>query len=536
VSGNTVAILSMLHERPDVNSATRMFRTSPVVRWTVDRLCRTKSVANVGILCWEDQLDAVVPIAEHEHVDVLVKGPRRAIPELDRVTAARKWADGWRGGLHSTCWFDEGFYAPWAKELAEKLNASRVVLVPPASAMVDPVLIDAMVTRSVQDPSPDLVFTAAAPGLAGAVLSRAMLDQLVKAQSHPGRSLHYMPEQPILDPVGRDACVTAPAAVARTTENFLLDCARKIRRFTSAAHALDGSLMATGAEELVQRLANEPTIDELPREITLELNTDRSTAPVYWAGKPEKIDRADIAPSIAENLFGEPGGFDEVRLTIGGVGDPVRSPTLFDVIASARARGVRSIHVETDLVEGDETVIARLAAADVDVVSVFMPALTPQTYASVMGVDAMTRVLTNLKTFVSERARRGAGVPIVVPTFVKLAQNLAEMDAWYDQWLTAVGSAVIVGPQRTELDVADMSPARRRPCARLSSRVTVLSDGRVVSCENDVSGKQALGRIGETSLSEIWTDRFGCLRADHAAGAWHTHAVCAGCKAWHKAA
>ena len=76
------------------------------------------------------------------------------------------------------------------------------------------------------------------------------------------------------------------------------------------------------------------------------------------------------------------------------------------------------------------------------------------------------------------------------------------MEAWYDQWLRAVGSAVIVGPsdfagQIPDHAVADMAPPLRRPCARLESRMTILSDGRIVTCEQDVLGRQTLGSLGE---------------------------------------
>jgi radical SAM protein with 4Fe4S-binding SPASM domain len=79
-----------------------------------------------------------------------------------------------------------------------------------------------------------------------------------------------------------------------------------------------------------------------------------------------------------------------------------------------------------------------------------------------------------------------------------------------------------------------MSPSKRTPCARLSSRVIVLCEGRVVACENDLIGKSALGRIGDDSLAEIWQKRLGPFRADHSSGNWNRHALCASCKDWHR--
>jgi radical SAM protein with 4Fe4S-binding SPASM domain len=226
---------------------------------------------------------------------------------------------------------------------------------------------------------------------------------------------------------------------------------------------------------------------------------------------------------------------DDARLTIAGVGDPLLSDDLFPVIERAR-RGGLAVHVETDLVSGD---VAGLARSDADVVTVHVPALTPQTYAAMMGTDFYSTVLENVRTFLTERAQRGRGVPILVPTFTKCRDNLGEMEPWYDQWLRAVGSAVIVGPsdhagQIPDVAVADMAPPGRRACGRLWSRMIVQSDGHVVACEQDFRGRNPLGNVDELSAGEIWRNRLAGLRADHRSGQFTTHPLCGTCREWNR--
>lgn len=483
------AILSMLHEPADANSATRLLRNAPVLQWTIDRLRKANGVAGIGILCWDDQLAATRMFADPGTVTVLPKGVRRAIPELDRITVARTWSDGWRGGLHSTCAFDAGFYAPWIVELADLLKADAVLLAPPSAAMVDPQIAGALIERATCNTSLGITFSAAAPGLGGAVVTRALLNTLVTHGSHPGRLLHYMPEQPMLDPVGGEGCVSVPASVSRTRESFLIDSDRRARRFTAAAHPLNGQLMTTGAEELARRLSAEPADDAPPRDVTIELNTTRSTTPIYLPVRDASDAGATLDLRAVFGLLNDLKHTDDIRLTIGGRGDPLDSPILFDVVAAARAAKVASIHVETDLATFDAKQIVQLASSEVDIVSLFLPALSPDTYATVMGTDAMKRVLDNLKTFVTVRAARGRGTPLVVPTFVKLAANLAEMDAWYDQWLSALGVAVIVGPRAlgaARLELADMSPAMGRNAADRPLRLYLRCDGSTTTCDADV--------------------------------------------------
>ena len=200
--------------------------------------------------------------------------------------------------------------------------------------------------------------------------------------------------------------------------------------------------------------------------------------------------------------------------------------------------GIAAIHVETDLLVLPDQV-RRLVDSPVDVVSLHLPAMQAATYAKIMGVDRMMDVIENVKQFVLHRQIRRRGTPLLVPMFMKLTENLAEMESWYDQWLRALGSAVIVGPsdfagQIPAIEVADMQPPKRGACRRIDSRMTILSDGAIVACEQDVLGKHKLGTIGTDRICDVWRQRIGAMRCDHASGNWSKHPLCAGCREWHR--
>src|SRR2546423_13852936 len=82
---NVTAILSMLHEPAERNSATRRFRHDPVLAWTLDRLAQSKRLGTMAILCWDDQIDAVHGIAEEQHAYELMKSPRLPGASLEAV-------------------------------------------------------------------------------------------------------------------------------------------------------------------------------------------------------------------------------------------------------------------------------------------------------------------------------------------------------------------------------------------------------------------------------------------------------------------
>jgi radical SAM protein with 4Fe4S-binding SPASM domain len=127
----------------------------------------------------------------------------------------------------------------------------------------------------------------------------------------------------------------------------------------------------------------------------------------------------------------------------------------------------------------------------------------------------------------------------MAPIFVKCTTNVAEMEIWYDQWLKAVGGAVIDGPSDfggliPDCAVADMSPPKRRPCGRLWSRMTIHSDGKVVSCEQDVLGRQVVGDTSMQPIEEIWRKGFAELRRGHKSEDWSANPVCSACREWHR--
>ncbi|HXE52931.1 MAG TPA: SPASM domain-containing protein [Tepidisphaeraceae bacterium] len=535
---NLTAILSMLHESPDRSSATRLFRGEPVLRWTLERLSRSKRIGTLAILCWEDQLESVRPVAEEERAYVLAKGPRVALPEIQTVAASRRWADGWRGGLLGACHFDLGFYAPWHHELAERVHSHAVVLVDPAAALVDPALLDALAAQADEHEELELCFSPAPPGLGSVLLKLSLLNKLAAAKVHSGRLLHYHPDQVSREALAADSCAPVPSRVARAVGRFTMDSDRQIRILSAATEPLNGQLLSSGAEELVSRVQAARTPLELPREIVLELNTRRSTRPIFWPGNTLEINRPDMTPALAGKLIGELSSLDDIRLTLAGLGDPLLCPYLIPIIETARQAGV-SILVETDLHDVAPEAIARLVASPVDVVSVHLPAVSPQTYAKLMGCDGYTRVVENIRTFVSIRKSNGGSLPLIVPVFTKCPENVGEMEAWYDQWLRALGSAVIRSPsdhagQIPDTAVADMTPPGRKACARLWNRLTILSDGTVVSCELDVLGRQPMGRIGAESLRDTWQRRMESLRSDHRQGQWNKHPLCGRCREWHR--
>lgn len=539
----TTAVISLLHEPAGArSSAMRIFRDRPVLAWTLERLSRSKRVEQMVVICWDDQQTEVNAIAGEAGACVLVKSPRTRIASVEQVSAAQRWSDGWRGGLLGTCHFDRGFHAAYVIEALKNLYpddaldaAHLVLLIDPASALVDADLIDAMVAHADGHGHREFFFTQAAAGLAGVLFRAPLLERLAKGNSFPGRVLSYSPDLPGLDPVTNDMCIAVPPAIARTLHRFTLDSDRQVRRITEAAADLNGHLIASDAQKLVAILDAYPQRDPHPREVVLELTAQRAARPIFAAGTHLELGRGEMDMLAIARVIEELRGVDDLRLTLGGAGDPLLHSRFADILKLISEAGIAALHVETDLLQVSPQAIDAIGESSVDILSVHLPASTAATYQRVMGVDGLAKVIENLKRLLAKKR----ALPLVVPTFVKCRENLAEMEAWYDHWIRVLGTAVIAGPtdfagQIPDCGVADMSPPRRRACARLRSRMTILSDGRVASCEQDVMGKQAMGCASSDGVNAIWQGRIGELQKDHEANRLAGRPLCGSCREWHR--
>jgi radical SAM protein with 4Fe4S-binding SPASM domain len=385
----------------------------------------------------------------------------------------------------------------------------------------------------------DLCFSQAAPGLSAVLLRPAVIEPLATAKLHPGLALAYRPDQPRRDPIASEACVPLPAVLARTTCRFTLDSSRQLARLDEATAPLNGELPKVPALRLLEAVSGVERVDKLPREVVVELNVDRATRPIFWPGEILNIRRGPMPAAMARSIFEELAAEDDMRLVLGGLGDPMLRADIFEIVESARQAGIGRIAVETDFVGISTEVATKLAESAVDVMSMCLPATSGTTYAAIMGSDRLDECLGNLKVFLDRRASLGKGTPLVAPVFVKCQANLGEMEAWYDHWLKVLGSAVIVGPSDfgrriADVGAADMSPPKRVGCRRLAGRMVVLCDGRVVACEEDVTGELAGGTVGERSMSDIWTKGLDDIRQLHRTGCWNNRKPCANCRVWHR--
>lgn len=518
-----LAILSLLAEDAARNPSSRPFRGESVLTATVSRVREVLDAESIVIIAWDDQI-AAARSAIGENAGIRSVGPRRVIPSLAISTAAARWMDGWRGGLMGTTTFDRGFDAASILAELESRECDAAILIDASAAMISPSTLRCLIQHLQDRTTIDFAFTPGTPGSGAMILRRDAIIELHRNGRQPGQLLGYHPDRPQHDPIAKEVAVPVSTRIARSLSRITIDSDRQVARMSL--------LQASEVEEYAGAL--DPlrrTLDRMPRDVVVELITDRQTRPAFSPIAHHPPTREPMTLERATRLFAQLGAVDDIRLTFAGLGDPLLHPQFDQILAAARSAGIRAIHVETDLLPTNPRAIAALVANQVDVVSIHLPAVHRDTYTELMGVDRIQDVLDQFKQLVTARSRSASGLPIVVPIFTKCEANLGEMEQWYDQWIRALGAAVIVGPsdfggQIPYIGVSDMSPPVRGACRRLQSRLTILSDGRIVSCEEDVFAQQVVGEIDQATLEHAWTQGMDSLRQS-ACGP-----VCTQCRMW----
>ncbi|MCB9854471.1 MAG: SPASM domain-containing protein [Phycisphaerales bacterium] len=510
----------------------------PVLRHTIERASRIRGI---------DGVHALVPLSEADEVRSILMGVKVSIethdapttPHCDLVRAGRFWGlDGWRGGVGSLCVFDEDFNAALLQGLAAKAHADAVLSIPAAAPLLDSELISQMVDHFQQNAETSrMTIMQAPPGLNGIVLARDVIDQLLPVGMPPGAMLVYQPGSPAPDLTGREACYRPDTAVVRGAGRLLFDTSKSIARIRR--------VLAAGGEHwnaaaICRWLAESDRrhVHALPDEIEIELTTeDQFDAQDLFHPRGRAVpQRGPIDVSAIDQIAESISNTDDTRIVLGGFGEPTLHPKFPEICRRLRQAGTGSICLRTNGVSIPGAAENAIFETPIDVVEVTLDAANAETYRRVHGIDAFAKATATIDRWCNMRNERQSVRPLLVPSLTKSFETLDDMEPFVDHWLRRLGAYVIRGAshfanQRPDLAVTSMSPPRREPCRRMFSRMMILADGSVTTCDQDFAAKQKIGTLGDASISDLWNHpQVNAIRNSQIGEC----ALCPNCEEWHR--
>ena len=512
----------------------------PVLRRTVERLGHCENLKDVIVTFPEAQGAEIQTLLEGTKA-TLRSRPERRPPYQALVRAARKWSlNGWRGGIGGSCVFDEYTDTELLVVLARDVKADAVVVVAPGAALIDPALVDGMVTHFERTSEEmRMTFAQTPPGLSPAIFHRDLLAQLAENRIPPGWTLAYKPDNPATDLAMRTCCFTVGQGLRHASGRVTADTSRSLevmRRIVEEGADRDAE---TAGRWLIDY--GRSALERLPREVEIELTTDDPLPVSLLRPRGERVpQREPISLELVGRLAQELASEDDTLVVLGGHGDPVLHSQFAEIVATLREAGVFGIAVSTTGQRLADDAIAAMIRHRVDVVTFQVDAWTPELYARLTGGGDLDNARSAIARVEAARQRAGQPEPIIVPQMIKCLENLEELDPFFDGWVRKAGWATVIGyshyggrlPDRSAMD---MSPPTRVACRRLSRRCVVLADGTVTPCDQDFGADLATGQLGQAKLEQVWSgEAYQRLRASHFDGRFDSCRLCAGCAEWHR--
>jgi hypothetical protein len=461
-------------------------------------------------------------------------------PRLELMRSARKWSlESWRGNICGATWFDEYVEPLAVARVLDHYGCDAVLCLSGCQPALDPGIASAMIRHKREQAGEcRFVFTQAPPGLAGVLMRRDITREMLTGQMPLAMYLSYRPEIAQGDPITRANCLPIDSAISHTAARLTGDTLRSRRLLTEAFAELGEDCDAAALCRWLGDPAR-PAFDELPVEVEIELTTEDPLPRTTLRPRGKRVSPRTLTDVGAIFRFArELAALDDRRIVLGGFGDPLLHPEFAAICEGIRAAGICGIAVVTPLVELSDANLDALLSAKVDVLQVLLDAHSPATYQRMHEADQFETVISNLKRIQTAREQRSSPQPLIVPSITRAADTLPEIEAFFDHWVRATGTAVVTGYShfsgRMPADsLLPMAPPLREPCRRLRQRLTLLADGGACPCDQDIKAELIVGNWHQTGPQDLWSNpAVSRIRTAHDMRDLASLGPCRNCSEW----
>lgn len=301
---------------------------------------------------------------------------------------------------------------------------------------------------------------------------------------------------------------------ARADLPALLDAVAPVEAFLEAARAAGLEARAEGFPPGVF----DDGVPPLPTTAMIEVSSRCNLrCPLCSVGRGALSRKGDLPVDVFERLVAALAP-SVSRLALHNLGEPLLHRELPRLVAIAKAAGVPSVFLSTNLAVDAPDRVDALARSGIDEIVCSLDAAGPDAYPIYRVGGRWEVVVRNLSALVSARRElRAAGrpAPSVRLQLLRFRHNEGEVEAFRALARSSgVGFEIKVAsapPREAEAWLPD-DPALQRParepdhgwCTRPTDHTTILSTGAVVPCCKDADGRHPLGDASTTPFAEIW--------------------------------
>ena len=466
------------------------------------------------------------------------------VPNREFLRRGRLWSlSSWRGGMGWTTYYDEAGAPAAMAEAAEKFGADAVGLITPDSPYADPSLAAQLLAWHYDRiRKARVTVTGVPPGLAPAFFSADILKPLAEYKLTLAASMAYKPSAPQRDLATTEAHYESDIELRTAPWRLTAHSLRQLEMMRALVH-LGVSPRSAKSFEVVRALEAHPEIaaGALPSKIEIEPTSRSDAAPFYLGNFAETRRPVDMPVEAFRHIVNSVRPHRDVVLSLEGLGEPLLHERIWEIVAAAKEAGLLGVHLGTYGRLLDESILGRLSAAGLSILSVAIGAHTQDSYHKLFGAGGLREVQAAAEAAFA--ARKGVDVtrPLVVAEIAKMRFVEPEIEPFFDYWLTRCDWPVIrpfndFAGQVEDLATIHMRTSKRIPCRKIFAELYVDAEGIAYPCRQDIRKTHPLGNAAEEGIPRLWRCEFmEKLRAAHAAGDYEFFPLCRECKDWYYA-
>jgi len=196
-----------------------------------------------------------------------------------------------------------------------------------------------------------------------------------------------------------------------------------------------------------------------------------------------------------------------------------RKPSIFDMIAYAKNKGLTDVVLNSNANLLDETAAQGLISAGLDALYIGLDAFTPETYGQVRVGGNYRQTVRNIIRLMELKKALNAPKPDVFVQFVEMDVNQAEKEDFISFW-NAQGAQVKIRPKVSwagsiEAPNLILGNVERWPCYWAMQTMSITDTGKVVTCAVDLDARHIAGDVSQRTLREVWNGGLKELRRLH---------------------
>ncbi len=290
----------------------------------------------------------------------------------------------------------------------------------------------------------------------------------------------------------------------------LLDAVAPVRRFLDDLRALGIAARAEGFPPGIFDAADPPLPVTAMIEVSSRCNLRCPLCSVGRRALPRWNDMpVDVFARIVRELSPS-----VRRLALHNLGEPLLHRDLPALVRLAKESGIAEVFLSTNLAVDAPDRVRALARSGIDEIVCSLDGASPATYPVYRVGGDFPVVLRNLEALTGERRAIAPRGPRIRLQFLLFRHNQEERAAFRElAGRYGVGYEIkVASAPRGEEDWLPEDPTLRRRereadhgwCTRPYNHTTILSDGTVVPCCKDASGRHALGNAADVEFAQVW--------------------------------